>query len=148
MRTMLADLSDGLTRLPKSLAEIVHGEFIVAEGCYFVSSLYTAKGNANLSRFPDKTGYECYVNHIHLDDHDANTVKQLEMAIAAMKVLRENWRNWEYSHLPIEFVISVDESSCVFRFHVLRDNEKYLDGDLEKYENDAVLVSISTDDDY
>jgi hypothetical protein len=49
MKAMLRDVKRGVARLPDSLSALVQTEFVVAEGCFFLSSLYT-NSNASLAR--------------------------------------------------------------------------------------------------
>jgi hypothetical protein len=132
--------------LPGDLTAIGGAKLIRAEGCVFLDLLYKCRGNAKLDAFPDKTGYECFVNHIHLDDYSDDIAGQLKLALGLMQRIKQNFRRSEYSQLPIEFIVSVNESSCVLRFHILREGQDYLDNDLSTYKLDAIAISSLSED--
>jgi hypothetical protein len=141
MKALLHDVQGVSKPLPTALLGIGKAAFISEEGCYFLDALYHGRGNATLHSFPDETGYECFVNHLHLDDYAVGSANQVGLALTLMQNIKSQWRESKYSALPLEFVVSVDDSSCVLRFHVLRQGQRYLDEDLEAYKEDAVLVS-------
>jgi hypothetical protein len=57
--------------IPARLATLISNGFAAQEGCYFLTDLYKLKGNTSRSSFADETGYEYYVNHIHIDRRGA-----------------------------------------------------------------------------
>lgn len=146
METLLRSIRTLPGTLPAKLAKIGNGRLMFADGCIFAQVLYQHRGNATLEAFPDETGYECFVNHIHLDDYADDIVEQLRLALTLMRRIKINWRGSKYSKLPAEFIVSANETCCVLRFHVLRAGQNYLDADLDKYKSDAVLVSSLSED--
>jgi hypothetical protein len=53
--------------------------FVSEEGCCFLRNLYEHRGNACPSMFPDETGYECFVNHIHIEGNSGTYPLPLAM---------------------------------------------------------------------
>ena len=68
--------------LPAALLALISDGFVTQEGCSFLRGLYMLKGNASPSMFPDETGYECFVNHVHIDHGSAAEPLPLAMVFA------------------------------------------------------------------
>ena len=78
-------------QVPQSLSEpISSAAFLLCDGCYFLDFLYRQRGNANRSMFPDETGYECFVNHIHMEDFTKEGM--LDVAFAVLSSNGVKWR--------------------------------------------------------
>jgi hypothetical protein len=58
-------------RLPltEQLDAIANDGIVVIGECYLLSREANGETNATINNFPDKTGYECFINHIHIDDY-------------------------------------------------------------------------------
>lgn len=56
----------GIRELPSSLSELVTPGFCEQDGCIFLISLRVRDTNVTMRDFPDKTGYECFVNSIQM----------------------------------------------------------------------------------
>jgi hypothetical protein len=126
--------------LPIDLAKIVHSPFDEINHCFLLRSLNLKYTNAKLSDFPDKTGFEAFINHFHLDDFVSD-----EFLEYSFKVIHEVFANY-HSHFTtplIQAIVSINSSGCSIRFHALRPNEVWLDNNLESYEEDALLVMNS-----
>lgn len=107
------------------------GEFVL------LTNQYDANKHVNPADFPDKTGFECFVNHVHLpfDGTGASLRSCLSYAIALQKGLSRIVKN------PSFLVIaSVNDDWCTVRFHQLRQNEAWIAEDLEGYTEEAVLL--------
>lgn len=125
--------------LKPEFQKIVNGGILEENGCYFLKVLYEKKGNATINEFPDKTGYECFVNHIHIDDLVENP--KLEDAIAFSKILITSIKKYlNNSAQTISVIISWDEMSQTIRFHLKRNGENWLTDDLEEYTEEAILL--------
>ena len=89
----------------------------------------------------DRTGFECFVNHVHLKDYVRGPIEtQLRQALLLLdelkRLLRQAGRRQNY-----EFIVGCNDDGCIVRFHSLWPKETYLDDDLESYSEDALLVS-------
>ena len=92
--------------------------------------------HAKLDDFTDETGYECFVNHVHVTDYidtPTNGLVLLEQGIALARKLAQALSDSSMEgHFRI--IISFDESECTVRFHKIRRGQNWLSADLEKYE--------------
>lgn len=133
------DLSN-LKMLPDSLTSIINEGFIENEKGLFFRKFYLKSRVTNLDQIPDKTGCECFVNKIHIDDYSKTISESFEIAVSFSLRLLET-----ISRPLIRTIISFDDVSCVFRFHVIRADETWLSDNLELYLEDGILVIDSED---
>src|ERR1700682_1112169 len=107
------------------------GEFVL------LKNQYEANKHVRPADFPDKTGFECFINHVHhpLDGTDASLKACLSYAISLQKGLARIAKNRSF-----QVIVSVDDHECTIRFHQLRQGESWLAEDLEGYTDEAVLV--------
>jgi hypothetical protein len=118
--------------------------FVAREGCVFLDILYEGRGNATASHFPDETGYECYINHIHLDAHTTNC--GLLAAIALMYAIDHKWRESDFGGNALQHIISADQEApdeCVYRCHVIRPNQTWLATNLDTY-SQLLLLGVTS----
>jgi hypothetical protein len=82
---LLKSLRSG-SRLPLSdqLNTIASG-MVVIDGCYLLSREAKKNINARVSDFSDKTGYECFVNHVHIDDYVPNDLANQSISYASYR---------------------------------------------------------------
>jgi hypothetical protein len=111
------------------------------------SVLLTSQKNlAHVKRedFVDETGYECFVNHIHLTDHITESIEPLpllEQGLAFVKALAAELRgDSENEHFKI--ILTMEECECTVRFHKVRASQNWLSSELDKYE-EAVAVLVT-----
>jgi len=102
-----------------------------------------------LSRFGDLTGYECTVNHIHLEDFvdslDLESRERLlQIGVASVHHLVEKL-SLAHPHIQFRVIMSCnldDPPGCVLRFHKIRVDENWVKlDDLDGYEMEAILVT-------
>ena len=88
----------------------------------------------------DKTGYECFINSVHVDDY----VQCDYVAYACLfaEALLSTWRHSGARDIA-QAIISSDEFGAVVKFHVARSGESWVNEELEKYEQ-ALLVADSS----
>lgn len=117
-----------LVNLPEDLVGIIDQGFLAEDDCIFLRSLYVLDRNVKKLDFPDSTGYECFVNHIHIDDYvDDNYLKY---SFSFVEKLFSMWRHFD-GNKTIRAIISCDDFGAVVRFHILRDDETWINDDLE-----------------
>lgn len=126
-------------KLPSDLADLVNQGFLTRDGCVFLSGLAGRQTNASADDFPDKTGYECFVNSIHIDDYAESNY--LACACLFVEACFAEWRRTG-SREVIKAVVSADEFGAVVKIHVARSGESWVSEDIEKYD-DALLVADS-----
>ncbi|MET3213892.1 UNVERIFIED_ORG: hypothetical protein ABIC48_001635 [Burkholderia territorii] len=128
--------------LNPSLKSIADSGFDLLEGCYFLHSLLGST-NATRGSFTDCTGYECFVNSLHVEDYVS--VVPLAQAVLLMKEVFMVWNAMQRT-LQLVAIISADEFSVVIKFHVQRPGEQWLSDDIEGY--DDPVMSIYSDEDF
>jgi hypothetical protein len=138
MKGLLDDLaSKPPPSLPVALSAVI-SEGFVSQGAYsFLRGLRNHPGNAIPSMFPDETGYECFVNHIHIDTHSD---EPLPLAMVFADKIGNAWASSGQSN-SLRVIVSWNDTSCVVRCHVVRPHQSWLDENLEAYQHDAVWVN-------
>jgi hypothetical protein len=121
-------LGPGPSPLP---ALAIVGEFVL------LKDPYKANRHIRPQDLPDKTGYECLINHIHLPfDGTGDSLKSsLKYAVALHSALAQMGKNRRF-----QVILSVNEQECTVRFHQLRQGESWIAEDLEGYAEEAVLL--------
>lgn len=132
---MARDLSMS-SELVASLNELLQSSFFEIDGCVLLGGLVESSSSASISDFPDRTGYECFVNSLHIDDFAEGNY--LENAFFFLNSLFEKWRKFSDDR-ALRGIVSADEFGVVVKFHQRRENESWLSEDIEGYE-DAILV--------
>jgi hypothetical protein len=114
---------------------VVVGEFVL------LKNQYEANKHVSPADLPDKTGYECFINHVHFpfDGTGASLKSCLSYAIALQKALARIAKNRSF-----QVIVSVADHECIVRFHQLRQGETWIAEDLEGYAEEAVLL-LETD---
>lgn len=144
MRSYLGSGPFGPSSIPAGDREpLQRSRFVVREGCYFLDVMYEHRGNAVASMFPDATGYECLVNHIHLDGPNVDAA--MSAAVAAMCLVDAKWRESEFAAMQLRHIVHSDtgDDSCVYRCHLVRDGESWLTDDIDRYA-DFTLTAVSS----
>lgn len=127
--------------LPKELFDIAAKGFIEEGQCFILQHMASREKNVSISNFPDLTGYECFINCLHIDDYVGQDY--LFWSLKFMDVVLNSWRAMNKEH-KLRAIVSTDDLGAVIRFHVLRENENWLSDDLESYKEEAVLFMDST----
>jgi hypothetical protein len=107
------------------------GEFVL------LKNQYEANRHVSPADFPDKTGFECFINHVHhpFDGTGASLKSCLNYAIALQMALARIAKNRSF-----QVIVSVDDHECTIRFHQIRQGEAWIAEDLEGYAEEAVLL--------
>lgn len=136
----------GRTELPAKLRSLISSNVVEAGGCFFLEPFYDSGMDMEhlLQQLQDRTGVECFVNHIHVSDYvDSRTgsdpIRYLVTGLRYACLLQ--------SKLKIiggfEIIVSYGEDEipdCTVHFHKTRENEKYLLDELDEYRDEAILV--------
>ena len=125
--------------LPAKLSDLLSAGFVDQDGCVFFAQFAKRTSGADHSDFPDLTGYECFVNHVHIDDYveDADPQTLAAMGVAFARRLCEllSERSGDFN-----VIVGSDDLSCSVRFHRVRASEAWLGDDLESYQDEAIAV--------
>lgn len=105
------------------------------DGCVFLAQEYVHSKGARLDQFPDRTGFECFVNHVHFRVGSGRQV--IERVFSYISTLRRTLASLNEG--PFEIIMSVSDAECTVRFHKCRPGESWLSADLEGYESEAIL---------
>jgi hypothetical protein len=124
--------------LAPRLAELLREELLEEDGCWFLASLRAGAKATSLTSFPDRTGFECFVNHIHIGDflEASDAIDCLRQGLCFVEGLKQKLEG----RGAFEIIVSCDDSDCSVRFHRIRPGESWLVADLESYEAESVLV--------
>lgn len=134
--------------LPPKLQALVYEGFEAPDGLWGFRAMAPRRGSISVEMLHDATGYECFVNKLHLDDflgeEDvlAPVHEQLGCGLRLVKEL--------HRRLPREerflILLGCDETHCTVRFHKVRPGESWLTEELECYLDDAILELSNHDD--
>ena len=127
MKSILNNINFNFKKLPRKLENLIDLGFTYENGCVFLSGLYIMDRNSSESEFPDKTGYECFVNSLHIDDYVDNDF--LIFSLFFVDKLFSFWHTFD--NRSIRAIVSCDEFGAVVRFHLLRENEIWLNENIE-----------------
>lgn len=126
--------------LPAKLLEVAKGGFCAFKGCSVLCALSNIDTNVDIGDFSDKTGFECFMNSIYLDDFvESNHVGY---AITLIDDVFSIWHKERHQE-QLSAILSSDEMGTQVKFHVVRPGELWVSDDLESYE-DALLVADSS----
>lgn len=129
--------------LPADLASIADGGFYEKEGCEFLCYFKDMRTNVDLGSFEDKTGYECFINSIHIDDYVE--VQWLGTALQFVDRLLGSWVRLPRSEI-LQVVLTSDELGATVKAHILRHGESWVSDDLEGYESPVLVAAFNGDD--
>lgn len=140
MKNLLSELLLDCSLVP-SLKAIADGGFVRHDGCHVFRSLPMAT-NATRSTLGDCTGYECFVNSLHIEDYEAE-----QPLVQAILFVMHVFRIWSAAepNKHLTGIVSADEFSVVAKFHVKRLGEQWLSDNIESYEDP--ILSIDSDED-
>jgi hypothetical protein len=139
MRRLLTDAAPGV--VPAQLSTALEAGLADVDGCLLLESQRELV-HASLEQFQDRTGYEAFVNHLHLDVEGADPRESARAGLAAVMELSELVEAFPDAG-PVQVVLSVDlddPRSITVRFHRRRAGEAWLSADLEGFLTEAILV--------
>jgi hypothetical protein len=133
-----ARLNVPLNSLLKGIAD---SGFSLGDECYFLRGIL---GKANVAResFIDCTGYECFVNSLHVEDYDSTS--PLVQAVLLVKEVFAVWNAMQRT-LRLTAVVSADEFSVVTKFHLRRPGEQWLGDKIDNYDDPVMLIDSNED---
>jgi hypothetical protein len=129
MRRFLGELQTNRSVLSPELARVLNAGFVEEKGCVLLAS--EARDSAfDRAACQDETGYECFINHVHVEglDEALEFARRLNNALAAA--------------FAVEFVVivSFDGHEATVRFHRLRTGQTWLSENLEEYREEGIAV--------
>jgi hypothetical protein len=119
MRELLLRLETPVT-LPSRLRRLVEGGLVERLGCVFLKGEF--RGVRGLAAL-DRTGRECFVNHVHIEDYvrKRTVVRVLSVGVEYASKLASLLRK-ACPRVPFRLVVGVDTHSkgCTVRFYRVR----------------------------
>jgi hypothetical protein len=106
-------------------------------GSVLLVEQHRQSASVSVEDFPDRTGYECFVNHIHLPYNGTR-----DSLVGLLEYVAQLRRGLEQYAPERQFLIilSISGAECVVRFHECRPGERWLASDLEGYKEESILV--------
>ena len=144
MRKTYCEIKVNGKHLEGRLLSIVNDGFVNKEECLFLKSCFEIETNVTINDFPDKTGFECFINSINIDDYVENDF--LEQGILFAQEVFSTFKIID-SENTLNCIMSMDELGLKIKFHLLRIDEEWLSDDLEAFE-EAILVVDSEEPDW
>ena len=141
MRRELRSISLGEQKLAPELQGFLIAGFVEINGCFLIKSLKELCLTISEENFPDKTGFECFVNSVHVDDFVASDY--LANAILFVDAAFQEWRNGSLNSI-LQAIVCKDEFGALVKLHLCRIGESWVGRNLEGYE-DAMFVADSTE---
>jgi hypothetical protein len=135
------DSLDDPRALPQKLLSLLNEGFVEEQDCVFFSRLKEAARVQRLD-FPDRTAYECFVNHVHVEDYLENGGRPpMELLGRGMAFAHElaDRRLQGTKHFRI-IVASDGGVSCTVRFHTLRHEEEWVGKSSNGFKEEAIAI--------
>jgi len=106
------------------------------DDCVFLEQELRRSRGVALNQFPDRTGMECFVNHVHFQI--GRSKRALEQVFGYVAALSESLKGLHDGSFQI--ILTVSNGVCIVRFHKCRQGEEWLANDLEGYKAEAIFV--------
>jgi hypothetical protein len=141
------DNLDDPKALSQKLQALLESPLVEEEGCLFLAQLKTRVPTVKLADIKNRTAFECYVNHIHVEDYSENggflPLPMLGYGMAVAQALRDRLAK-EKPEKHFHVIVNFDGDHCDVRFHTVRVDEEWLGPDLEEYPQEALAVLDTT----
>ncbi len=113
------------------------------KGCVLLKSQVRLTQPYDSERFLDETGYECFVNHVHLDDILASTdacylLGQALVLADGLAIVKSTAAIVE----EIEYIVAGGPEEVSIRFHAIRTGQSWLADDLETYAEAVAAIRL------
>ncbi len=128
MRRFLGQLKTDGSALSSELSSVLAAGFVEETGCVLLAS--KARGFAFARANEDETGYECFINHLHVEDLG----EALEFARLLHKALADVFGG------SFVVIVAYDGREATVRFHRLRADQTWLSENLEGYLDEGIAV--------
>jgi len=142
-----------------ALSKILLSNFVIHQGCYLLD--YSLPSGFNPipeqefipdKSFLDRTGYECFQNHLHTRDLLKSKKKSLHHLLTGI-IIADNLKYKlkvsfpsrkfriivSYPVLPLSEEDNEIKNDCAIRFHLMRKSEYFI-SDLEEFKFDAIGI--------
>lgn len=127
--------------IPADLLHMLSLGVIEKYECVVLRALENTAGDFDPRAHFDRTGYECLVNHVHIDPRKANDPRPLQAGLAYADSLVDILKETSYQG-PFRIILALNlpQDICTVRFHRVRPGESWISDDLESYGDEGLLV--------
>jgi len=130
--------------LAPELRRLLEPGILSLDGCWLLASQLPAGAPGMRAQFPDRTGYEAFVNHIHVADAlGEGGERSPSFALGQAMAFGLALEALVAVHGSFQIVVAADMDSpadCNVRFYKLRSGEVWIEDDLEGYAHEGILV--------
>lgn len=126
--------------LPDWLATLLSHGLVEEDDCLLLADSASADHHPARGGFSDATGYEAFVNHLHVDPVD-DSFDDVFIALTAAKILvaeLHRWRAGGATRMIVSRNLGGEFACSTVLFHRIRPGEMWLSGDLEGYRHEAI----------
>jgi hypothetical protein len=109
----------------KKIIDLFCPSFIKKDDCIFLEESIK-NSTVSQSDFQDKTSFEAFINHVHINDYISFMVNNpYEILNISIKVLEAWGYKLKFMYPDINFllILSFDGEDCTLRFHTYRQDE-------------------------
>lgn len=130
-------------QLDGNLAKLLAQGFTNIDRAIVYAALDEVAENVKPEHFPDLTGFECFVNHVHIEDQlsdltaDENTILKQGIGFA---LATESQLSSQFPCRAFVVIVAAKADGCGVRFHLVRPGEQWLANNLDGYAEEAILV--------
>lgn len=136
------DHLDDPKALPQKLVKLLEEGFVEEDECVFLARLRQEAPVQRLD-FADRTGYECFVNHVHLEDYLENGgLPPLELLGRGIAFARELLQRLSRLHGTKEFrvIVASDGHTSTVRFHTIRSDQQWVSKGTNGLREEALAI--------
>jgi hypothetical protein len=141
MNSLMRQLLDTLNiSLPDAVAEAAPERLlalVTVQGCVLFADQAEGCRHVSLRDFPDRTGFEHFVNHFHVP-YDGTRASLLQL-IGRIAGIRKSLAEYAPDRRFL-IIVSIAEGECTISFHECRPGEAWLADNLEGYTEEAVAA--------
>src|SRR5690348_11855866 len=121
--------------LAPALQEIVSAGFKRWNDCVLLGYFADKESNATLADLHDRTGYEAFLNHVHIEKYVSSDIGHNALCFAFSILAKWQKDGWDGE---LNAIVSIRNETANVRFHIRRPEESWLAQDLDGY-SEAVL---------
>ena len=137
-----ADFAKG-EKLSEELSHLLAQGFTNFDGTIIFTAMRNIAEKVKPENFSDKTAFECFVNHIHvedqLDEPEFDRLGLLKQSVAFALTAERELRS-VFPAKSFKVIVAAKADGCEVRFHAARPGEEWLASDLDGYGEEAILV--------
>lgn len=108
--------------------------------CFLLKSQMEAVKTTFIEDCYDRTGFESFINHIHLGDIVSNSNIVIQ-ALAFTQELSKMLKNFAPKK-NFKVIVSGNKNDLSIRFHLVRANESWLSDNLDGYEEAILALDV------